>query len=125
MDDIYQEIIVDHYKNPRNFGDFNEANLTGRGANASCGDMLEMYLLEKDGKIEKISFKGIGCAMTTASASMLTEEIVSKKMSVDQVLEMDEDDLVEIMGIEVSPTRRKCVELPLRVLHDLLKKNDR
>ena len=117
MDDLYSELIVDHYKNPRNFGEMDNPTLRGRGANASCGDMVEFYI-KGDKKIEKISFQGIGCALSTASSSMLSEKV--KGCSFKEVMDMDAADLEEMMGIEISPTRMKCVELPLNTLKDIL-----
>ena len=75
MDDIYQVNIIDHYKNPRHFGDLPDFTHKGRGANASCGDMVEMYVKLAGDTITDISFKGIGCALSTAAASMLLEKI--------------------------------------------------
>lgn len=117
MDEIYSEVIVDHYKNPRNFGEMDDFTHKGRGANASCGDMVEFYI-KGDKKIEKISFQGIGCALSTASASMLSERVSG--LSFEEVLSMDTSDLGEMMGIEISPTRMKCVELPLNTIKDIL-----
>jgi nitrogen fixation NifU-like protein len=110
---------VEHYKNPRNFGEMENPTLKGRGANASCGDMVEFYIEGSD-KIEKISFQGIGCALSTASASMLSEKI--KGLTFEEVMKMDADDLAEMMGIDISPTRMKCVELPLNTLKEILGK---
>ncbi len=117
MDDLYSEVIVDHYKNPRNFGEMDKPTLKGRGANASCGDMVEFYI-KGDKKIDKISFQGIGCALSTASASMLSEKV--KGRSFKEVVDMSSSDLEEMMGIKISPTRMKCVELPLSTLKDIL-----
>ena len=118
MDDLYSELIVDHYKNPRNFGEMDKPTLKGRGANASCGDMVEFYI-QGENKIEKISFQGIGCALSTASASMLSEKV--KGCSFEEVMDMGPSDLEEMMGIEISPTRMKCVELSLNTLKDILR----
>ncbi|OGV92663.1 SUF system NifU family Fe-S cluster assembly protein [Microgenomates group bacterium RIFCSPLOWO2_01_FULL_47_10] len=137
MDDIYQVNIIDHYKNPRHFGDLPDFTHKGRGANASCGDMVEMYVKLAGDTITDISFKGIGCALSTAAASMLLEKIKDpdfvpitsrtstgrQKSMVKEIMAMGEKDMVEMMGIDVSPTRMKCVTLPLRALQDILKKN--
>jgi len=117
MDDLYSELIVDHYKNPKNFGEMENPTLKGRGANASCGDMVEFYIQGKN-RIEKVSFQGIGCALSTAASSMLSEKI--KGLSFEKVMSMDSDDLAEMMRIEISPTRMKCVELPLNTLKEIL-----
>lgn len=120
MDDLYSELIVDHYKNPRNFGDLEGFTHKGKGANASCGDMLEVYMVIENDDLVDIKFKGIGCALSTASASMLTEKIKEEKMGVKDILKMNIDDLQILMGIEVSPTRMKCVSLSLRTVQDML-----
>lgn len=121
MDDIYQENIIDHYKHPRNFNELPDYTHKGRGANASCGDMVEMYVRIENEFVVKASFKGIGCALSTASASMLTEKVNERVFRINEVLSLTSEDLVEMMGIEVSPTRMKCVSLPLRALQDVLK----
>lgn len=124
MDDIYKEHILDHAQNPRNFGPPSsgraglrkgERLVTVREANASCGDLMEMYVTVGDGKITDIKFKGVGCAISTAASSMLTEKI--KVIKVIEVIKGIEDkDMIEMMGIEISPTRMKCATLPLRAL---------
>lgn len=125
MDDLYQETIIDHYKHPRNFGEMARPTHKGRGANASCGDMLELYIQVADGKVVDISFQGIGCALSTAAASILLEKIKVQKSKINDVLAMTDQDVVELMGIPVSPTRMKCVSLPLRSLQSILKQQQR
>ena len=119
MDDLYSEMIVDHYKNPRNFSEMKDADLVGKGANASCGDMVEFFI-KGEGKVDEVSFRGIGCALSTAASSMLTEKI--KGMSFNDLRNMNYKDLEDLMGIEISPTRMKCVELPLKTVKKLLSK---
>lgn len=123
MDNIYRAEIIDHYQNPRNFGDLPGADVVVKEANASCGDMLQMAIKWQiaNGKwqIEKIKFKSVGCAISTAAASLLTERI--KKIKVIEVIRGIKDrDMIEMLGIEVSPTRMKCATLPLRALQKAL-----
>lgn len=116
MDDIYRAEIIDHYRDPRNFGDLPDADVVVREANASCGDMLQLAIKFEDGRVGKIKFKSIGCAISTAAASLLTERI--KKIKVIEVIKgIKDEDVIEMLGIEVSPTRMKCATLPLRALH--------
>jgi nitrogen fixation protein NifU and related proteins len=111
--DLYKEEILDHYKNPHNFGDLEGKTHSARDLNASCGDMVEIYLKIKDGVIVEASFRGIGCALSTASASLLTDEVKGKKVS--EVLLWDKSVLDNLMG-EINTGRIKCVMLPLIVL---------
>ncbi len=123
MDDIYKENIVDHYKNPRNFGDLEDADVTVRESNASCGDMVEMSarfkIQDSRLKIVDMRFKGIGCAMSVAASSLLVEE--AKKLGeLDKVKKIDRKRLDELLGVEVGAAREKCVELPLKALGRLV-----
>jgi len=123
MDDIYQEQILDHCRNPRNFGELRNS-IKAREANASCGDMIEISIklnptklrrgVSKEIRIEKIKFKGLGCALAIAAASMLTEKVKGKALT--EISKISSDDMVGMLGIEVSPTRVKCVQLPLVAL---------
>jgi len=110
---LYKEEILDHYKHPKNFGDLSDKTCEASEANASCGDMLEMYFKVEKGIIKKVKFKGVGCAISTAAASMLTEEIKGKK--VKEVLKWKENKMEELMG-EVNVGRIKCVELAFKAM---------
>ena len=124
MDDIYRENIIDHYKKPRNFGDLADADIVVREANASCGDMLQLALKfeirNSKSEIKEIKFKSIGCAISTAAASMLTEKV--KEMGeIETIRKIKDEDVVGLLGIEVSPTRMKCVLLPLKAIQKALR----
>ncbi len=124
MDTIYRDNIIDHYKNPRNFGDLSDANVVAREANASCGDMLQLALKlqvtsNKQQEITDVKFKSIGCAISTAAGSLLTEAILGK--TVEELKQLTDRDIVGLLGIEVSPTRMKCATLPLRALQKALR----
>lgn len=127
MDDFYQEQIVDHYKNPRNFGEVKGADVVARESNASCGDLVEISLkLSKEEVIEEVGFKGVGCAISTASTSMLLEKIKGEGLSLEEAANMGEGEMGELLGVKVTPTRMKCVMLPVRALRkgkDEFKKN--
>lgn len=127
MDNIYRAEIIDHYQNPRNFGDLPDADVVVKEANASCGDMLQLALKlqvtrnkKQETKIADIKFKSVGCAISTAAASLLTERV--KKIKVIEVIKgIKDEDMIEMLGIEVSPTRTKCAILPLKALQKALK----
>jgi nitrogen fixation NifU-like protein len=112
--DIYKDIILDYYRNPRNFGDLQDPDVRTKDSNPLCGDIIEMQLKIKDGRVEDIRFKGKGCAISQAAASMLTEVIKGKTL--DEVKAMGKPDVLELLGIDPGPTRIKCALLGLKVL---------
>ena len=112
--DIYQENILDHYKNPRNKGRIENPTYKASDLNPFCGDKLEITLKVKAGKIQDICFDGQGCAISIASASILTEIVKGKDLQ--QVRNMTKQDLLEELGIELSAIRIKCALLSLKVL---------
>jgi len=131
-DDLYKEHILDHAQNPRNFGPptlalrKGEMILRVREANSSCGDLIEMYVTVKDKKeVVDVRFKGVGCAISTAAASLLTEAMKNEKWRIGNAKKFTDEDMVEMMGIEISPTRMKCVLLPLRALKKALAENEK
>lgn len=110
---------MDHYENPRNQGELQQADAEGRDANASCGDMLQFQLKIEKGVIVKAKWKGIGCAISTAAASKLSEWLVGKK--VEEVRELGEGELVKrAIGFRVNPGREKCLTLPVRVVRKVI-----
>ena len=113
----YSEEIIDHARNPKNFGDLEGANRVSKQSNATCGDMVEFYAKVDKGVIREIRFKGVGCALSTAAASMLSEKV--KGMKIDEVRELDGKVVFELMG-EVNPGRMKCVLLPLSAVKALV-----
>ena len=118
MSDLYQEIILNHAGNPRNFGTLTHSTHTLKEANASCGDMVEMQLLIKNGKVQDVKWRGVGCAISTASCSMVSELIKGKPVAFAKKL--TEELLLKEMGMNaILPTREKCLLLPLRALQRL------
>lgn len=117
--DNYRDEIVSHYKQPHNFGEVKGATHSSRGANASCGDMIEIYVRVENGIVMEAGFRGVGCALSTASGSYVTDRVKGQK--VEAVLEWDEKVLEELFG-KVSPGRIRCITLPLKTLQDALKK---
>ena len=115
MDDFYKEYILDHYRNPRNFGHLDRVDARAEDLNPLCGDTITMELaLDADGKVEDVRFSGKGCAISQASASMLTGSI--KGMKLEDVAKLSQDAVLENVGIGISPTRMKCAMLGLKVL---------
>ncbi len=111
----YREYILDHYRNPRNYGTLEEPTVHAEDANPLCGDQLAMDLLVEGEHVAEVRFKGRGCAISQASASMLSEMIEGKP--VEEVVQLGKDDILEALGIPISPARTKCAFLSLRVLH--------
>ena len=120
--DMYRQQILDHYKNPRNYGDLDEPTFTHVGENPMCGDTIEMDVVlddpEKgeDAVIEQVAFQGDGCAISQASASMLSEEL--RGTTVAELEAMDTDDVTEMLGVDISPMRVKCAVLAEKVAQD-------
>jgi nitrogen fixation NifU-like protein len=111
---MYQENILDHYKSPRNFGRLAGATVHHHEHNPLCGDEIEMFLVIKDNKIADVMFNGHGCAISQASASMLTEQIKGK--SIEELKKITKESILEMLGIPISPVRLKCALLSLDTL---------
>jgi nitrogen fixation NifU-like protein len=114
MDSLYAEDILDHYKHPRNYGTLDNPDIHVEANNPLCGDRLAMDLKVKDGAVEDVAFSGQGCAISQASASMLTEEILGKPL--DELADTTRDDILDMLGVEVSYARMKCATLSLGLL---------
>ncbi len=112
--EIYKDIILDYYRNPRNFGELPNPDVRAKDSNPLCGDIIEMQLKIKDGKVDDIRFQGKGCAISQASASMLTEVVKGKPL--DEIKALGKPDVLELLGIDPGPTRIKCALLGLKVL---------
>lgn len=117
IDQMYREHLLDHYNNPRNVGTLEHAEHF-HDVNPLCGDEVEMFVRFERGCIADIRFTGRGCAISQASASMLTEAAKGKEG--DVVTLMDRERMQELVGIEVAPMRVKCMMLPLKVLKTLV-----
>jgi nitrogen fixation NifU-like protein len=115
MDDLYRENILDHYKRPRNFGRPERFDLEFEDTNPFCGDEQHVFIALGDGgRVDAVAFEGKGCAISTAATSMLTEELVGKTR--EELLRLDKDHVLELLGIEISATRMKCALLGLKVV---------
>ena len=115
MDALYREQILEHYKHPHNFGTLDDADLEFEDNNPLCGDELKVELaVDDERRVTDLRFSGHGCAISQASASLASEEV--KGMKVDDVVRLDRDFILELLGIDVSATRMKCALLSLKVL---------
>jgi nitrogen fixation NifU-like protein len=114
MDELYRDYILDHYKNPKNFGELPERDLEFHDKNPLCGDEMELQIRVEDGKIADLKWHGQGCAISQAAASIASEELIG--MPLDDAAKLDADWMLEQMGIQISATRRKCALLNLKVL---------
>lgn len=126
---IYKQQILDHYKNPRNFGRLKDADVIVEETNASCGDEMKIYIkfssatslrqgygrqASQQSVIKDVKFKGTGCAISIAAASMLTEFVKGKKLS--EIKKLDKDDIFKLLGVKVGPGRVRCVTLALEAV---------
>src|SRR6266581_6895445 len=111
----YREYILDHYRNPRNYGKLEHPDVHAEDSNPLCGDQLAVDLQVEEGHVKTVRFQGRGCAISQASASMLSEMIEGK--TIQEVIQLGKDDILDALGISISPARTKCAFLCLRVLH--------
>ncbi|MBD6955860.1 MAG: Fe-S cluster assembly sulfur transfer protein SufU [Thermoplasmata archaeon] len=116
LDNIYMEFILENYRNPKNYGSMDNPTVERSGSNPLCGDEITIYLRIENNRIVDVRFTGRGCAISQASASILTEMIKGKDL--DYVKGLKEEDLLSALGIELSPARLKCALLSYRVLKD-------
>ena len=120
MDDLYRDEILEHYRNPHNFGILENPSTAKEGANPLCGDRITLMLgINDEGQIQDVAFTGRGCAISQASASMLTDEIKGK--SLEEIAHMGRQDVLDNLGIEISPARMKCAMLSLETLREATK----
>jgi nitrogen fixation protein NifU and related proteins len=136
LDDLYQELILDHKRHPRNFRDMPDATRAVDGHNPLCGDQLRLFVKVADGRVEDVSFIGVGCAISMASASMLTEAVMGKTVQEAQQLFADMHDLLTrnpsgidpaelgnlgaLAGVHEYPMRVKCATLSWHTLDTAL-----
>lgn len=116
MDDLYREVILDHYKNPQYRGELDPCDLSFEDENPLCGDHLRIDLrVDEDGTVREALFSGHGCAISQASADLLIESIIGKK--IDSLKTMTKEDVLDLLGFdELGPVRLKCALLSLKVL---------
>jgi nitrogen fixation NifU-like protein len=119
MDDLYRDYILEHYRRPHNFGVLDEPTASIEGSNPLCGDRITLQLhVTEDGAVDAVAFTGRGCAISQASASLLTDEIRGKPLA--EVAAIGADDVLDLLGIEISPARLKCAMLSHETLQKAL-----
>lgn len=115
MDDFYRENILDHYRHPRNAGTLETPTHSHQEDNPLCGDVIRIDLhVNEDDIIDQVAFAGKGCAISQASASMLTEMVKGKTL--EEARQIGKEEILEALGIEIGPVRMKCALLSLKVL---------
>ena len=115
MDALYRDYILDHYKNPRNFGELDPHDLDFHDHNPLCGDEMGVHIrVDEEGTIAELRFNGQGCAISQAAASIASDEYVGMKL--EEIPELSAEWMIEQLGIAISPTRRKCALLNLKVM---------
>ncbi len=119
-EDIYMDFILENYKNPKNYGKIENPTSHSHGSNPLCGDEIFIYLKIEENKIADIKFMGKGCAISQASASILTEMVKGK--DIDYAKNLKDEDLLKELGIKLSPVRLKCALLSLWTLRDAISK---
>ena len=115
MDDLYRQYILDHFREPRNYGAIEDADIHAADTNPLCGDRIAFDLKIQDGRVKEVRFSGRGCAISQASASMLTEKIEGARL--EELRELTPQDMLDMLGVEIGPARQRCALLSLRVLH--------
>jgi nitrogen fixation NifU-like protein len=122
MDDLYRDEILEHYRNPHNFGTLPAPDAVHDGHNPLCGDRITMMLAIEDGTIEDVAFSGRGCAIIQASASLLTDRL--RGLSLHDAEALTNQDVLDLLGIEISPARLKCALLSIDTLKRALDERD-
>ncbi len=115
MEDLYREVIIDHYKNPSHRGHLDPNDISFQDDNPLCGDHIQIDLrLDEAGRVREVAFDGHGCAISQASADLLVESVIGKTL--DEVKALTKQDVLDLLGIELGPVRMKCALLSLKVL---------
>jgi nitrogen fixation NifU-like protein len=116
MDDFYREEILEHYTHPHNYGTLEQADITHQESNPLCGDQIRFDIqLDDDGEtVKDVRFSAVGCAISKASASMLSDLLIGQTM--DEIKAMTKEDVIDELGIDLGPVRLKCALLPLKVV---------
>lgn len=123
--DLYQEVILEEYSNPKHKGQLDDADVKVAQTNASCGDEIEVFVKfdQTKEKVEKVSWRGVGCAISMATASLVSDLIHGKSRG--EVLALEQQDLEQLLGIEeISPGRKKCLMLALKAFQKAVFRED-
>ncbi len=115
MDELYREQILEHYKRPHNFGRLADPDLEFEDNNPFCGDEQHVTMrLDEEGRVAEVAFEGKGCAISTAATSLLTDELVGRTR--EELLTLPKEEVLDLLGIDISATRMKCAMLGLKVV---------
>ena len=116
MDDFYREEILEHYTHPHNYGTLEHPDITHTENNPLCGDRIRFDIsLEEDGQtVKDVRFSAVGCAISKASASMLTDLLIGRRL--DEIKDLTKEEVLDELGIDLGPVRLKCALLPLKVV---------
>ncbi|MBD3327821.1 SUF system NifU family Fe-S cluster assembly protein [Candidatus Peregrinibacteria bacterium] len=117
--DLYAELILDHYKNPRNFKELEKADIVFEDNNPLCGDKVKIFLKVENEQIKEVSFMGVGCAISIAASSMISEIVMNK--TYEDVFKIDKNQVEKMMGAELSVSRVKCAMLGLSAIKKAIK----
>ena len=117
---LYRELLMDHYRHPRNQGRLTDPDFTSGEYNPSCGDSVSFDGIVKDDVLAKVAFTGKGCVISLAAASLLSEHC--KNMALDTILAMDKKEILKLIGMFLGPIRLKCALLPLHALQGGIRK---
>ena len=121
-EELYREVILEHYKHPHNAGRLEGADFSRKELNPSCGDAVELFVaMGQDGRVSEVKFDGTGCAISQASASMLTDRI--KGMTMDELRALKQDDVFSMLEVPLGAGRIRCALLSLKTLHKAIEKN--
>lgn len=120
---LYQEHILDHYKNPRNKGTLENPDFSAGVFNPLCGDEVVIKGIIKDGRIQRCVFGAKGCVISQASASLVTERVIGR--TVQEVLNLSKDDVLDLVKLELGPNRLRCALIALEALHNGLRESEK
>jgi nitrogen fixation protein NifU and related proteins len=118
VDDLYRQYILEHYRDPRNHGHLDHPDLHAGDTNPLCGDRIALDLALDGDRVREVRFDGRGCAISQASASMLTERV--EGATLDELRAIKPEDIFEMLGVTIGPARQRCALLSLRVLHQAI-----
>lgn len=119
MPELYSDILLDHFRHPRNYGSLVEPDISNEQFNPLCGDRIRLELKLEQSKIREVRFKGDACAICTAAASLLTELVLEKQIA--QLADITGDHLISALESDIKPARVQCALLPLQALREGLK----
>ncbi len=111
---MYRENVLDHYRNPRNEGSLEDADVHEHDSNPNCGDVIDVYATVEGGVLKEIRFEGEGCAISQAAMSMISQEVKGKQ--VEEIQDIEKDRVLDLLGIELTPIRLKCALLGIKTL---------